>query len=104
MKTSLSVAMVAGLALAGGDVGPWSSSKPVTLKMTRDGFANVWEMTVWSAFDEDFGLEYIRFKHELTADIKATDEVTFEVGFQSQNDPWTNKQVIAEDGAVCKLT
>ena len=64
----------------------------------------IWEMTVSTAYDEDYGLEYIRFKHELTANIKATDEVSFEVAFTSTNDPWTNKQVIAEDGAVCKLT
>ena len=103
MKTSLSLAMVAGLALAGGDEGPWSYSTEVALLMTGT-FGQEWTMTVSTAFDEDFGLEYIRFKHELTADIKATDEVTFEVGFQSTLDPWTNKKVIAEDGAVCKLT
>jgi len=108
MKTSLSSAALAGLAYAGGDVGPWSYSTKTKLNMSSiTGVTNPsfsWSMTVWTAYDEDYGDEYLRFEHELTADIKATDEVHFEVGFRSKEDPWTNKKVIAEDGAVCKMT
>lgn len=42
-------------------------------------------------------------EHELTADIKATDEVTFEVAFTSGSDKWTNKMVMSDDGVICKV-
>ena len=60
-------------------------------------------MKTYSAHDLDKGIEYLRLEHELTANIKATDQVTFELAFTAKNDPWTNKLKLSEDVAVCKL-
>jgi len=51
----------------------------------------------------DEGFEYLRLTHELTANIRPTDEVVFEIGFGSSTDPWTNKEKISEDVAICKM-
>ena len=39
-------------------------------------------MTYKTGYEEDSGLEYFRIEHELEADVKATDEVTFEIAFR----------------------
>lgn len=91
-------------ALAAKDVGPWSySSRDETTIYSNNSNGITWKVFSWSAYDEDKGFEYIRLEHQLDALIKATDAVTFELSFTSQSDPWTNKQVIAEDAAVCKV-
>ena len=61
-------------------------------------------MYTQTAHDEDAGVEYLRMKFDLVADIKSTDEVTFELGFLSSYDPWTNKQAMAEDGVKCVMS
>ena len=42
-------------------------------------------------------------EHELTANIKATDEVTFEVAFNMASDPFVNKMFMSDDGVICKV-
>ena len=60
-------------------------------------------MTTTSMYEEDTGNEYLRIEHYLEADIKATDDVIFEIGFTTGNDPWENKMDMAYDVATCKL-
>ena len=113
MKSFYSFASLAVAALCSEDLGPWSYS--------YDEFANrdvktlfdytdneigsglVWKLYTYTALEYDTGNEYFRMEHELTADIKATDEVTFNVAFTSASDPWTNKMVISDDGVICKV-
>ena len=40
----------------------------------------------------------------MTADIKSTDVIRFELNFISQGDPYTDRTVMAEDSAVCEVT
>jgi hypothetical protein len=42
-----------------------------------------WEITSVGIFDEDYGVNYIRLTHKLTADILPTDIVTFDLSFDS---------------------
>ena len=56
-----------------------------------------------TGYEEDTGNEYFRIQHELEADIKATDQVTFEIAYTMQNDPWTNKMIMSDDGVICKV-
>lgn len=60
-------------------------------------------MKTSSAEDLDSGLEYFRIEHELQANIKATDKVTFEVAFTVDTDPWSNKKDIANDLVTCEM-
>ena len=62
-----------------------------------------WTMYTKTGYEEDTGYEYFRIQHELEADIKATDQVTFEIAFTMQNDPWTNKMIMSDDGVICKV-
>ena len=87
------------------DIGPWTYS-PTDLVTDTELYnygGIIWKVRVTTAHDLDAGVEYLRLRHELTAPIQATDEITFEIAFTTENDPWTNKQIIAEDGAVCKM-
>ena len=61
-------------------------------------------MHVQSIFDEDTGYEWIQIVHELEADIKSTDEVSFEIAFTSEGDPFTDRvNLIAEDSGLCTM-
>ena len=62
-------------------------------------------MYVQSAYDEDTGKEWLQIEHQLTADIKKTDSVEFEISFTSEGDPWTDRvNLIAEDSAKCTVS
>lgn len=63
-----------------------------------------WTMTSETVHYLDKGIEYLRLTHELEAPIRPTDQITFEVAFTSSTDPWINKESIAEDIAICKMT
>jgi len=63
-----------------------------------------WKMNVQSVYDNDTGYEWIEIEHMLTADIKETDSISFELGFTSLRDPWTDRvNTIAFDSALCNL-
>ena len=89
MKAIISFASaIACVVMGSSDSGPWeykcSSGDDCWDKQTLYNFNDVkWQLSVQTAHDEDAGVEYIRFKHELEADIKATDVVTFEIAFLS---------------------
>ena len=103
MKGSSIVCLLAAMAAASEDDGPWykTAEKSTTL---YDLNGIKWVLKTYTAKDEDKGISYLRFQHELEAPILPTDEVSFEIAFTTQNDPWTNKSTIAEDSAVCKMT
>ena len=106
MKGVYSFASLAILALASEDVGPWrTSTYSETKNMINDpdGTGIVWTMKTSSMYEEDTGNEYLRIEHNLTANIKATDDVIFEIGFTTGQDPWENKMSMAYDVATCKL-
>ena len=103
MKSSFGFACLIGLGLASQDVGQWSYSTEASLTL-YDQAGMKWVLKSMSVFDWDNGLEYFRITHELDALIKPTDEVSFELSYGSASDPWTNKQVIAEDSVMCKMT
>lgn len=85
------------------DVGPWSYSQADETELfNANGI--VWKITTKTAYDEDAGIEYFRIQHDLDANIKATDVVTFEIAFTSKSDPWTNKLTMAEDSVVCTMS
>jgi len=83
-------------------VGPWSFSTTDSLTL-YDKSDIKWVLKTYSAYDEDAGIEYFRMQHELDAQLKATDTVTFEIAFTSKSDTWTNKMVMAEDASVCTM-
>jgi len=57
---------------------------------------------VQTVVDEDTGGQWVQFVHSLKADIKPTEDVTFEMAFTSINNPATNvKDRIAEDSGKC---
>ena len=62
-----------------------------------------WTVYSYSAYDADNGYEYFRLEHELTADIKSTDKVTFELNFLVSQDKWRNKEVMMEDVVICEI-
>ena len=112
MKGVYSFASLAILTLASEDVGPWrTSTYSETKQLINDpydsdadsGSGIVWEIVTKSMFEEDTGNEYLRIEHTLTANIKATDDVIFEIGFTTGQDPWENKMSMAYDVATCKL-
>ena len=64
-----------------------------------------WSIYVQSVYDNDTGFEWIEIEHQLTADIKLTDIIDFELAFTSEGDPYTDRiNLIAYDSATCKLT
>lgn len=114
MKTRFSFAGLIAAAFAGEDIGPWTYSKKAKLVLYENGGTTgttptsvpstiTWTLYTYSAFDEDAGIEYFRLQHELDAQIKGTDTVTFEIAFTSGSQYVTNKKVIAEDSAVCTM-
>ena len=114
MKYFTAAALFAAISMAAEeDEGKWRYSKPTddasgydgswTSQRLIDSGDIVWDMKVSTAFEEDSGNTYLRFKHELTANILPTDEVTFEVAFTVDDDPWSNKMEMADDLAVCNL-
>ena len=66
----------------------------------------VWKIKVQSVFDEDLGYNNLQIEHDLTADIKSTDVVYFELNFTSKGDPYTDRTQdgLAEDSAACEVT
>lgn len=94
--------MIVG-ALAAIDQGPYSYSAKTDTTLYDFGGIK-WVVTSYTAFNEDTGLEYFRLEHNLDANVKATDKVTFEIAFTMQNDNWTNKTQIAEDVSVCLMS
>jgi hypothetical protein len=104
MKGTCSFASLVVGALASYDVGPWTYSKSVETTLFNDTVNKItWKLTHYTAYDEDKGIEYVRFQHDLVAPIKGTDEVTFEIAFTTENDPYTNKRAMSEDAVLCKL-
>ena len=94
MKSSISFAGLIAAALAGKDIGPWTYSPEKTKIELYNNKGNgtpevsptiIWTLTTESAFDEDAGKEYFRLRHELDAQIKPTDTVTFEIAFTSES-------------------
>lgn len=70
-----------------------ASSTPVTVTAPWE-----WKVNVQTVVDEDTGGQWIQFVHELKANIKATEDVTFEMAFTSLSNPATDvKERIAED-------
>lgn len=65
----------------------------------------VWTMTTYSVYYEDSGETKVRIKHELEADIFATDSVMFEVAFRPSSlpDP-TDISTIGEDYVQCEMS
>ena len=114
MKGICSFASLAILALASEDVGPWNYSAVTSKVMletectaddctTNPGTNIKWTMITSSAHDLDNGKEYFRVEHVLEAPIKSTDKVSFEIGFTVDNDPWSNKLVMANDLVSCDM-
>lgn len=107
MKTFYSFASTLALtALASEDVGLWRWSETDTNTILAAGSGShtfQWKMYTKSGFEEDTGKEYFRIEHELEGDVKATDQVTFEIAYTMKNDPWTNKMIMSEDGVICKV-
>ena len=104
MKNFYSFASLAVAALGSEDVGLWRWSEVDTTTMldkTAKGFG--WTMYTKTGFEEDTGYEYFRIEHELEADIKSTDQVTFEIAYTTELDPWTNKTIMSDDGVICKV-
>ena len=104
MKNFYSFASLAVAALGSEDVGLWRWSEIDTTTMldkTAKGFG--WTMYTKTGFEEDTGYEYFRIEHELEADIKSTDQVTFEIAYTTELDPWTNKTIMSDDGVICKV-
>ena len=63
-----------------------------------------WSIFVQSVYDNDTGYEWIEIEHQLTADIKLTDLIDFELAFTSEKDPYTDRiNTIAYDSGSCKL-
>ena len=82
----------------------WSDEDDNVIMASMDGTHTfVWNMKTKTGFEEDSGNEYFRITHELTGDVKATDQVTFEIAYQMKNDPWVNKMIMSEDGVICKV-
>ena len=57
------------------------TSKRTTTTNLYKASGIVWDLTTQSVYDEDKGAEYFRMTHELTANIKSTDSVSFEIAF-----------------------
>jgi len=107
MRALTSLAVLAVAALASKDTAPMNKSKAVETTLLDLGYTtdNVkWEMISETINMLDEGFEYLRLTHILTAPIRATDQIEFAVHFHTKTDPWVNKETIAEDIAVCKLT
>ena len=81
-------------------------SKASTVTFSDSSSTNPkWQMYLWSVFYEDSGTTRIRIKHELTANIFATDTVNFEIAFRPGNlDPPTDDQTIGEDYVQCDMS
>lgn len=61
-------------------------------------------MNVQSVYDNDTGYEWIEIEHMLTANIKETDTISFELAFTSKGDPWSDRiNALAYDSALCNL-
>ena len=107
MKALTSFSALAVAALAARDTAPMRKSAATKTELFDLGLTtedNVkWEMTTETINYLDEGFEYLRLTHELTAKIRPTDEIEFMVYFQTQSDPWINKETIAEDVSVCKV-
>ena len=104
MKASISFAsLLAAQALASRDIGPWKYSTGDLEVTIFDKGGMSWKIKPTSAYDLDAGVEYFRLEHRLVAPIAATDKVSFELAYTIESDPWTNKEVIAEDAVVCTL-
>ena len=106
MKNFYSFALLAGAAFGSEDVGlwRWSTQDTTTMLSTTAGSRTFkWTMYTKTGYEEDTGYEYFRIEHELEADIKASDEVTFEIAYTMANDPWTNKMIMSDDGVICKV-
>ena len=71
--------------------------------LNQSGTSTVWKIGVQSVFDEDLGYNNLQIEHRLTADIKSTDVIRFELNFTSEGDPYTDRTVMAEDSAVCEV-
>ena len=64
-----------------------------------------WTVNVQTVVDEDTGGQWVQFLHTLIADIKSTEEVTFEMSFSSVNNPAVNvKERMAEDSGKCIIS
>lgn len=80
-------------------------SKASTVTFTDSSTNPKWEMFLWSVFYEDSGTTRMRIKHELTADIFATDTVNFEIAYNSKNnDTPKDNQSIGEDYVQCDMS
>ena len=97
-----SFASLAVAALAATDTVPMRRSKATTTTLFNHNSIK-WDMTTETIHKLDEGIEYLRLTHELTAPIRPTDQITFEVAFTSSTDPWINKEKIAEDISICKM-
>jgi hypothetical protein len=59
---------------------------------------------VQTVLNEDTGGQYLQVHHTLVTYIRDTDDVTFELSYQSKNDPMINaKDVMVEDAGRCKI-
>lgn len=62
-----------------------------------------WEITSVGIYDEDYGVNYIRLTHKLTADILPTDIVTFDLSFDSESAAVEKTSIITEDSVRCEV-
>jgi hypothetical protein len=64
-----------------------------------------WRIEAYGAYYEDSGDEKIQIIHKLTADIKATDVVLFELAFRPNSlPPATDTATIGEDYVRCEMS
>lgn len=64
-----------------------------------------YKLTTWGVYYEDTGVQAVRLMAELTADIFATDVVTFEVNFRPKNQGNAmDTNSIGEDTVSCEMT
>jgi hypothetical protein len=70
---------------------------------STDGRQTKWEVSTQGIFDEDYGVNYMRLTHRLTADILPTDIVTFDLSFDSASAGVLKTDIITEDSSRCTV-
>ena len=66
-----------------------------------DGSQIKWEIDTQGVYDEDYGVNYMRLTHKLTANILPTDIITFDLSFNSDSADVEKTDVITEDSSRC---
>lgn len=61
-------------------------------------------MAVWSVYDEDLGIAYLKVNHTYTGPLLATQDIRFELVFTSASDPFVDKKNIETDVGTCQMT